>query len=80
MPLALMGFTLQSFPLENSIALSSRTITQYSLYLFFHIRAGEPLQKLNSQTLLLRRIVRPNKYRPYKVLIHFQVRSHHEKV
>lgn len=32
MPLALVRFALQSFPLENSIVLSSNTITQLEWY------------------------------------------------
>jgi hypothetical protein len=61
MPLALVRFALQSFPLENSIALSSNTITQLELY---------------KKALLIRRYVQLLTYSPYQVLIRFRVRSH----
>ena len=76
MSLALMGFTLQSFPLESSITLSSNAITYLSLYSFsLHKRCCQHLWS-DSQTLRTRRYVRPNKYALRLVLIRSQVRAH----
>jgi hypothetical protein len=75
MPLALMGFALQSFPLKSSIAPSSGLITSLRQYLFFN-HYCRLCNNWYSQALPIRRLVRPNRYHLHKVLIRSQVRSH----
>jgi hypothetical protein len=75
MPLALMGFTLQSFPLKSSIAPSSGLITSLRQYLFI-IHYCRLCNNWYSQALLIRRPVRLNRYHLHKVLIRSWVRSH----
>jgi len=45
MPLALMGFTLQSFPLGNSTALLSSTITPHYEVPFLYLQPPACLQE-----------------------------------
>jgi len=74
MPLALMGFTLQSVPPDGSTALSSSLVTTHTAYpVSIYNRR---LVQTNSQALLIRKQVRPNKYAEYVVLICPRVRSH----
>jgi hypothetical protein len=75
-----MGFTLQSFPLENSIALSSNTITQLnSCCSLPHTLASRNVCEIVklSQSENQCDLTNTN---PKKVLIHSQVRSLQEKV
>lgn len=74
MPLALMGFTPQSFPLEDSIVFSSNTITLRRQCLSSPAIAGS--LQLNSCFTPPKKAVRPNKHNHYKMLIRLQVRSH----
>jgi hypothetical protein len=75
MPLALMGFALQSFPLESSIAPSSGLITSLRQYLFVNSYC-RLCNNWYSWTSPVRKPVWCSRYHLYKVLIHSRVRSH----
>jgi hypothetical protein len=76
MPLALMGFSLQSVPLENSTLLSSRLVPRAR---FVSVNKPPPATagmfagKSRASPL---RVMRINKYTTCVVLICYQVRSH----